>query len=365
MRVARLTGFLALCIAITGASAAQDTPASTPREGQSFLYVENDLFDLLGDNTDRWYTQGLRFERINSPETSGGNFLFGLDADFWCFISCYRPYERMTGWAIGQSIFTPEVLDEPDPQPLDRPWAGHLYASRIAQVRQNVPLARNPMLRGMLASRTDRFEFEIGLVGEASGAEWAQTRWHEIIDAEVTPLGWDNQLPNEPTVQTAFRSEFRIQTTPEWGRNVGLGLALQPHYGWDLGTRRVSGEFGLHAEIGWNLFDPGAPSGPAGERRTGTDARDRGWFDSGSVFAAFTGRHVQHNIFLDGTVFRSSPGVRHRKPVWETAIGVQLNVYGPYDLVYRYRRRGSEFERPTGDTSNIQEFGSITLIRRY
>ncbi|MGW8368774.1 MAG: lipid A-modifier LpxR family protein, partial [Gammaproteobacteria bacterium] len=168
----RLIGLLSIVCASSQVLAQQ-----TDRWRFRQFQLENDnVFPTpYGAPADRFYTNGLR--------VSFGKGVFMPAADEMQIPVWLRPVRRhcarcviYPNFSVGQQIFTPEDIENPFPQPGERPWAAWLYAGFGAAI--------DPTDR----SRHD-IEVQVGVTGEPAGGEFSQKLWHKIIGSPE-PAGW-------------------------------------------------------------------------------------------------------------------------------------------------------------------------------
>jgi len=340
--------------ALAGPGAAQDA-----REWR--LYVENDKFDFLGDNSDRYYTNGLRLEIPGGPQTLESAFLPGVTHDDWCRLLCGDAAEEdvVAGFSVGQNMYTPAIITIARPQPYDRPWAGLAYVSRFAAARST------DRALGLQVQRQDRLEATLGVVGPASLAGPTQIEWHRLFGWDH-PAGWDNQLRNEPVLQLQYATARR------WPPDDGGHFDVIPRVRANAGNALVSLEAEATVRIGWNLAgfgpttSPMAPPPPPLLRGEGLAGSGGGrWLRSANLFARAGVKAVAHSIFLDGNTFASNDIRIERTPiVSEWAAGVEANLVGPLWLSYQYVERSSEFTSPLGGKAPGHRFGSMTFAYR-
>ena len=149
---------------------------ATASAGTFGVQVENDIF---GEGTDEHYSHGSRLSYLTDD----------LPADSWQRrIADWLPFaqrgqEARASFALGQSIFTPVDLSNPNLILNDRPYAGWLYASYgfVLGPRRSETLSR---LASTKIDRLDTFEISLGVVGPASQAEEVQKFIHKLIGAE-------------------------------------------------------------------------------------------------------------------------------------------------------------------------------------
>ena len=218
---------------------------------------ENDLFMRKDDN----YTQGLDVSLTREVPGPGG---------------------ETVGEARGlrSRMYTPADISDPTNQPGDRPWAGltTAYYERTERSRDG--------------SFTEGWE--LGTLGPESGTEWMQKTVHAWTGS-AAPMGWSNQVPNEPSAQ--WYRGWR-ESLWEAGGKGGLAAELEGPYGWCLGTTYDYVRGGLAVRAGWNLPEWRGGGGivPKMERTFAG-----GLF--GFVFAEGEARYVLHNATLGHSFF--------------------------------------------------------------
>lgn len=316
----RITIFLFLTLSETSAIAANEFQ----------LVVENDTW--LG--TDRYYTNGLKFGVGHSLETLHKpmeDLLYRFTPEQ--FLSAENSAEF--GLFIGQNMYTPKNIRISDPQPFDRPWAAWLYLGGVRQLSRE-------------DRRLDTIEIDLGVVGPAAGGRWIQTEWHELIKAPK-PLGWDNQLPNEPAFLISYLQKRRFGSDT---------LNIVSHAGLTAGTVMTLARAGAMLRLGQNMSGFGADTiEPGGVIMQNTRKKEHygEWF----VFLAMDHRLVAHNIFLDGTVFHKSVSVDKRQHVYDLNAGLSAR-FGIVRLSITRVRRSEEFSTVSGG-GGAQFFHSINL----
>ncbi len=300
----------------------------------SFVW-ENDIYGGSDDN----YTNGVQFS-IMSPLGRDLPLTRRLRRILPDYLDNARQYR--TGFGFGQTMFTPEDISLPVPNPADRPYAGYLYANFTLVAEQD--------------DRTiDTAQLQVGIVGPASGAEWVQTNWHRLLDAQ-DPKGWPHQLNNELGV--VLRLERALHTRPHnWGP---LEVEADFNFGGALGNVETSASVGAGVRIGERFTgDYGPPRiRPAlGGATFFDDSEGVGWY----VFAGVNVRGVARNLFLDGNTFASSASVDDRHLfVGDFQSGVAVTA-GRVRLSFTYVYRTEEF--------SFQEegarFGAASISYRF
>lgn len=320
---------LAAAPAIAAAAGAGLCPPQYSNEFQ--LYVENDMWS----GTDRYYTNGIKFgfgtdagtlaDLLNAPSES---LLRRLTDGSGCV---------QLGLFFGQNMYTPRRITVAGPQPADRPWAAWLYVGGVAQRVEERKL--------------QTVELDVGVVGPAALGRQVQTQWHQLIGVDE-PLGWANQIPNQPGVLVAFVEKVKYRTG---------NFEVVPHFGGSLGNVMTLARAGGIVRWGRNMtgfgpdtIEPGGAMLQATRVRSGEGGKSGlEWY----VFAGADARAVAYNIFLDGPWFRTSPNVERRPLVYDWTAGVSVRV-STVRLSLTRVHRSEEFTTPTrgGGTQSFYSF---------
>lgn len=306
--------------------------------GHDFLTfnVENDMFC---GGTDRNYTSGVRVTYFDASAEVPAFFKKIAQAVPTFSIN------KTTGiyYSLGQNLYTPKDITHRTQLPGDHPWAGFLYGSAgLATITHN---------------HIDEIEATLGIVGPAALGRETQSFVHKYISHSPKPMGWDNQLKNEPGLILSWERRF-----PErFGFQVlGLTAGAEPHFGATLGNVYTYANAGLSLRLspfGSLQDDPirVRPSMP------GTGAflvpeRRLSWY----LFGGLEGRAVARNIFLDGNTFANSYSVDKKPFVGDATAGLAL-TYGRVRMSYAAVYRTKEYKTQTG--GNV--FGTISLGFRF
>ena len=320
----------AAALLVAGGAAAQALPPPDPRQTVSTV-IENDSLKLLGPDTDRWYTSGVRLGWTSAEGGLPGPLAWVNDGITGLL------GRANTRWrlALGQNFFTPVNKFRRNPEPSDRPYAGILYGL--------VGLDRRTW------NTVDRFELQLGVVGPAALARQTQDVVHDIID-NPTPRGWDEQLRNEPVINL---NAERIWRVPVAGTGFG-NVDLLPAAGAQFGTYRIAASAGARVRFGQGLErDFGTPRvRPALSDAPAPVGEGFGWY----FFAGLGGYAVGRDITLNGNVFRDSRSVDHRPFVGDLELGAAVfwqNIRLSYTQVWRTKEFVGQNEPFT--------FGSVSL----
>lgn len=322
---------LSAVLLATVASLTGDALAGAPRAGGTLtLTLENDLFY----DVDRHYTNGVRL--IWVPERGAAPPRWG--ARFARLVPWFPDAGGLRhGYAIGQSMFTPADIREPDPPAGERPYAGWLYGTVGLGVASG--------------SQLDQLTVTVGMIGPASLAEQSQKFIHRIVDTDE-PRGWDTQLRNEPGVVLTYQRSWRrfAAQTPS-----GARFDIAAHAGFALGNIFTYGNAGVTARWGPRLpADYGPPRIQPGLPGSADFApqRDFAWY----LFAGTEGRVVARNIFLDGNTFRDSRSVERENLVGDIQFGVVVD-WRSIRLSYTHVLRTREFRTQDGN----DDFGALSI----
>jgi len=298
--------------------------------------VENDMF---GGGTDRNYTSGVRLTYFDLG-TELPDFAYALDRVVPTF-----SINKTTSiyYSAGQNLYTPKTITQKTQDPTDRPWAAFLYASAgLTTITDN---------------HVDELEASLGMVGPAALGEETQRFVHKIVNSP-TPMGWDNQLENEPGIILSWQRRWPERYTFDM---AGLSVGAEPHFGLTLGNIYTYSNAGLSFRLspkgGQFQDDPirVRPSMPG----TGAFLLPDGVF-SWHLFGGIEGRAVARNIFLDGNTFEESYNVDKKNFVGDASAGLAL-TYGKTRISYALVYRTEEFDGQ--DSGDI--FGTVSLGFRF
>ncbi len=307
--------------------------------GTLALQWDNDSF--LSDD-DLHYTNGFGLAWLWAAEQEPAALARLAEALPWAVAGA----ERRVGFALGQSMFTPEKIADSTLIRGDQPYAGWLYVALAA-------LSYGDRAQGLLAGDLESFEIALGVVGPAALAGDVQTAWHEFM--EITrPSGWDHQLRNEPGLVLAYNRQWRYcaELTGAVCRTDGRDaprIDWIPYFGGALGnvyTYLAAGGTlrlgkGLGRDFNHARIRPGLPIWS-----WGTPADGFNWH----LFASAEGRLVGRNIFLDGNTFGDSHSVSKKPLVGDLEIGFTLSwdFIRPVSVTYRHLVRTPEFDGQRG-----------------
>lgn len=306
-------------------------------QGPSFTIIEeNDLFV----DTDRHYTQGIRLCYL-----TGDKLIAAQDPDDEHFIERsgrsmlawgYAPKSYRIGYEVGQNMYTPRDITIPGPQPNDRPYAGWLYFGLNLQRRGETSQHGRPTMENLSVLA--------GIIGPWSLAKEAQIWVHEVRGFGL-PEGWHHQLKNEPALALRYQRFWLYRFGPRYKFNFDI----IPDVGFSAGNPLTAAQVGGTVRLGWNIPDDfGVQYGDALSIVSGGPSPTRKSHWGFYAYAGASGRAVAYNTFIDGNMFRSSPGVSHEPLVADLRIGVVATskyLEAGFSLINRTEEYQAQTER--------------------
>jgi len=300
---------------------------------------ENDL--ITPNNQDKYYTNGVQFSLLIKEDPPK---LLDMVAKLTPF---YQQGDdlNLVKYTLGQKMFTPDDIVNPNLQPNDRPYAGYLYfgASVLSRISHSDRFTYG-----------NQFEVTLGVVGPAALGEQTQTEVHKLMGSDL-PQGWSHQLKNEPALGLSYVRFWRlIQPT-----RFGLDFGINPQISGAIGNVYTYGSGGVMFRLGSDLTRDMAPPTirPAFQgvsyfqRKKASD-----WY----VFLGFESRLVARDIFLDGNTFVDSHRVDREILVGDMQFGV-VYMIGDIRVSLSNMIRTREFKT---QTENIQ-YGALNISYRY
>ncbi len=283
------------------------------------LTNENDIFGYSDKNRDREYTNGFRADY----QTSNIPSLLGLKGfSDYVLIDGNETF----GVGISQLMYTPDVIEIPTPDPLDRPYTGVLYGELS------------------YATHTDkkytRIGYQIGTVGPYAFCDETQTWVHELKGNEV-PLGWHTQEVNEPLFNVSYSYREKTFHSPT--------MDIIPNASVGAGTAFIFSTIGIESRMGYNI-----PNDFGRIIQEPVPRANKGI----SIYGIVGGyaKAVGYDVSLDGSMFENTKSVEKENFVGEYYYGVGLDK-GFFHVRYLLNIRSKEFE----DQDQHMEFGTLTL----
>ncbi|NOY70102.1 MAG: lipid A deacylase LpxR family protein [Deltaproteobacteria bacterium] len=341
-----LCAFLFIILLMPLSAAAESALPDISGSQRSFsFYMENDVFA----GQDSQYTNGLkltwsRFGMDKYPDIYPYKLLYPV-VNFVGFGKTPGSVKAIT-FSIGQNIYTPDDIEDPDIVKDDRPYAGITYFE-IGFHQRN-------------GRHMDTLEFYGGLVGPDSYAEEVQSSVHSLINTK-DPKGWDNQLNDEPVIGIIYEYKKRMLDS---NLGNGFGHDLIFNTGGGIGNAQTYYSMGLLFRLGINIPDDfgNYPIRPASvfnailNEKTSPSEHNLGIH----LFFSVNGNAVIRNIFLDGNSFSSSHSVTKKPLVSELVGGIAFNAERlKASMAYVYQSKTFETQK------NANQFGSINISFLY
>ncbi|MEO1049961.1 MAG: lipid A deacylase LpxR family protein [Bacteroidota bacterium] len=324
-----LVPVLLLCHNIT--TNAQITVKSRKINNELHFRYDNDIYF----STDAYYSSGgeIEFRRIINYDSKFYEKFSSKKSDSSKLITTYQYGNKIfTPFDIGRRAFERGLQD--------RPYAGWHYLRFFID---NFPNAKS----------VNRYELEVGLVGEASGIGQFHQWWHEALDFRA-PRGWENQIANEPVINLGYN---RFQQIQIWKK---LSIVSETGAKIGNGQNRLSQGFTLRYGRQSNLNNSGSTSSRVSHLipQIGNSDPEE---EEGFLFFGISGDLVLSNIFIQGSIFNdNSPVTRDvERLVISRKFGFMYTNY--YVTIYfTYYHLSSEFIG-----GKVHEFLSLNLALRF
>ncbi len=322
------------------------------------LHVENDILA----RSDRFYSNGARIEHYGEYDACrllahALGFPDGVDHRYPC------------GGSLAQNMYTPSHIvpyadESPFPDPNDRPYGGWLHGGIFFQ---HLYAAAVPTDSSQLT-----LQATVGVTGPAALAGETQRGWHSMLNhifgrtVARLPVGWDHQLPTEPTFQLSALREQPLLWSPyvdaTWSAGAMLGTVfVNANIGATVRVGMLARPFEL-APIMPSVFQAlearRAAEAQPPEVRTRAATPERVW--EAYFFARGQGRLVARNLFLDGTLFRPSLSVRKAPFVGDSEFGAAVRT-GGFRLDVSMVFRSQEMAEPPNPQLSGHRFTQVQL----
>jgi hypothetical protein len=326
----------------------------------------------LGHEGDRWYTNGMRFERLSHPLCQKPNRYLSRIADH---LPISATAHRFDGYALGMNMYTPEKIETPAANPLDRPYSGWLYYGKQL-VAEDIAGGRRNQLH--------QLELQLGLLGEWSLQENAQKGMHALI-GDNPPLGWQHQQRGRLGANLLYRGMIRSHRLANFYYRYEAALGNVKTYvsggfevNWVLASNaarlqlpRGAGEDFALGPRDWVISpalvlakDPESSLPSAKADHTEQQLLSR-WkklaaervrwkkLSEFKLFFDFSAQWVIYNTFLDNRYTAMDYRIEKEPLVFDYRAGLSWkckNAYPVWSLSFDYRTK--EFTRPGPDPSD-------------
>lgn len=298
---------------------------------------ENDFLngDDGGDYTNAisysWGYAGFdQFDETNTPD-----WIRWLSDDL--YINTMPGKQRAIAYQITQIMLTPEDIRVAELQETDIPYSG-LLLWKVSQYAFDENVA-------------DKLSLTLGVVGPLALAEQTQKMVHEIVGA-TEPLGWDNQLKNEPV--------FKIGVSRKW-RLLDGGFSNKVNYDAVGLVEAGLGNLASHVDVGvtFRIGTKLAGTFPAVSVLPGREinplvgtARSTYY-----LFISAVGRYLANSVVIDGNTFRHGPSVTMEHGQNIVSAGVSVS-FGDWSLLLSVAHQSKTFKESSQDKTS---FGSLSV----
>ena len=167
------------------------------------INLDNDILD----NTDRYYTNGIRFDFI-SPVLKQSPLS-------WLMVPYWGAGINYYGISIGQNMYTPFTTKVGGIHYGDRPYAAYLVFSSFK-------ITNDPVKKFRQTS-----EIGLGVIGPLSFGDFVQKSFHTSVPTNNEPLGWEYQVQNDVILnyslvyEKGIISERRVELNLNGSGNLG------------------------------------------------------------------------------------------------------------------------------------------------
>jgi lipid A 3-O-deacylase len=270
--------------------------------------------DIVDSGSDDQFTAGWSLQNHSRAAQSWGEVtqtrLSRWIADHVPGLSPQSGKWLKRGIGIGQIIQTPQDIETTELVVDDVPYAGALLFLNSWYAFDD------DVLNG--------FQITTGLVGPESFAEDVQTVAHVDLGWGEEPMGWDNQLKNEPILNLSYmRSRMRGRLgcrdawSADWATSSGAGVGNLMTYGY----------LSLEGRIGWNKPRGFAHIPDPPGRNVMVDPTLGVLGDSPSIYlsAIIRGNYIPYTVLLDGNTFTDSHSVDYDVLAGQAMLGLHVS----------------------------------------
>lgn len=284
-------------------------------------------------NDDGGYTNGFAL--------IGGRLIPDSENDTWQkSLITWLPFpqksdsQEAVSYQLAHAIYTPSDIDTSELIEDDRPYAGLLFSAM--NLYRFDPIT------------SSRYEFLLGIVGPASGAEYIQRYIHDVIGT-VDPSGWHHQLGNEMVVRAGYEQLWRVHQS-----SFTNGIEYDVLSAADIRAGNLSSDVGggFSVRIGHGLASsfPMAWLIPGRTLPSLAGSQPGDW----NLFATLYANYVFNDITIEGNTFKDSHGVH------------LVNTQAQYVLGGSYRFSNWTFSGAIKEnTHEFDESGESTMFGSF
>lgn len=360
----------------TDCYAADDVDENRNFISSSFQW-ENDI-----GNSDRWYTNGMKYSRTMNPECSKNS---DTDSYIKKILRSDNQSILLSSWVGGMNMYTPQNIKIAEAQPNDRPWAGWAYLGHKWQ-QTDIIKKENP--ETYTVGDNTSIEILVGVLGKWAHQDEVQRMWHRLPFINATkPMGWDNQHSGKPGVSLGYTKQKSsnlniVDANVRWGVMAG-NVVNQGSVGGDIiltinkfdwsdstyipvaalggGPKQINPVYMAQSNAYTQLPDDKRSSSSNREYELSL-AKERSWKRHWQIsfFADVEEKYIASSTFISGTNVSIKPLVMDKK------FGLAIKI--PYThFTFRLSRlvRSPEFTFPTGGNAPWQRITQLSFEYDY
>jgi lipid A 3-O-deacylase len=188
------------------------------------INFDNDILD----NTDRYYTNGIRFDFI-SP------FLKQFPLS-WLMVPYWGKGINYYGVSIAQNMYTPFTTKIGGIHQGDRPYAAYLFVGSFK-------ISNDPVRKFRQTT-----ELDLGVIGPSSYGDFVQKSFHNSVPTNNEPLGWEYQVEDDLVLNYHLSYEKGIISRQNLELNLNANGSMGTLY------TNMSGGFQFRAGLFYPYF---------------------------------------------------------------------------------------------------------------
>lgn len=198
----------------------------------------------------------------------------------------------------------------------------------------------------------DEIGLILGAVGPIAAGEFAQSAVHDLIGSSE-PMGWDNQINNEPVFRAHARRTWRSYQTFFGENEFDFLTGVEG----GIGNLRSDLSAGLGVRYGKNLAAnfSSASVFPV-QKFDGLQSSPYGWY----LFLNTSVAYVANDIFMDGNTFQDSHSVDLLHLQAKVSAGTMLNI-SDFSVLFSLVYSTNEYH----DQASHSRYGSIAVTYHF
>jgi lipid A 3-O-deacylase len=196
------------------------------------------------------------------------------------------------------------------------------------------------------------YEFDFGVMGPMALGGETQSYVHGLLPGNSQPIGWNNQVPNEPILNGYMERHHKLVTL---GKSDSWETKINTIYGGCLGTTWVNSFVGAEMKIGYNVPDFVSDNTFSMKTANGNIVINNKFYSYIKLESRRVGQIL--NSTLGDSLFRDHPYGRTLQPFYyENTMGLVIG-YGKFSICYLLTERSDEFK---GQAKSM-DYGTLML----